>query len=145
MLKDFYEKTTQKIMNSALFEDVKKILSKFGIKDSSDVVKKVISSATEKVINPIKNKIVLILSIITTVIFLIPIIITLITGGKFIIPIIILAVLLIITWVIAGIISSKINKKLTEIIYIQAESNFSQLCKSELAEAIENKEKPQAL
>ncbi|MCL2184731.1 MAG: hypothetical protein FWB86_02590 [Treponema sp.] len=134
MLKDFYEKTTQKIMNSALFEDVKKVLGKFGIKDSSDIVKKVISSATQKVISPIKNKIAVIFSIITTVIFLIPIIITLIAGGKFVIPIIILFVILIITWVIAGIISSKINKKLTDIIFLQLESNFSLPANSVCAE-----------
>ena len=126
-LSKFSKSVTEKVLNSAFFEDSKKVLSKFGIKDSSDVVKKVISSATQKIVNPFKNKIALIISLITIVILLIPIIITLIAGGKFIIPIIILVSLILLIWIIAGIISSRIVKNITELIFKQVEGNISQL------------------
>jgi|GEM_PF-2539506 len=108
----------------------RKVLKSSSIEDASNTeiasnaFKELIIIATQKAANGIKNKIALILTIVTGIISAIAIIITLIAGGKYIIPIIVLVILVLLIWIISGIISKRVANNISGLILNAIESKM---------------------
>jgi ABC-type multidrug transport system fused ATPase/permease subunit len=120
------KKIAIKIFNTELADNVKKNLNNYGVKNSSDALKKLIEMAVQKSVKGIRTKIAVILTIIIGIIALIAIIVTLAASGNIIIPIVIFAILILITWLITEKIFKQIAYKISGKIFKTIEGKMTQ-------------------
>ena len=107
----------ENIMNSDFTEEIKNNLNKHGIKDSNDVLKKLVGVTVKKAVNRIKRKIILIPNIIAGIFTIIAVAATLVTGRNILIPIIASVILFLIIWLISSAIFNSITRKISRIVF----------------------------
>ena len=122
----FSKAAAEKILNNNFAEEVKKSLNSYGVENASDFVKKLVETASRKTVNRITQKVAIILTVIISIIFVIGIIVTLAAGGNIVIPIMALVILIAIVWVVTGLISNGIARKVSDILFKAIEERINQ-------------------
>jgi len=115
-----------KILNNDFAEEVKKILSSYGVEKANYVLKKLIETAVQKVANGIRWRIAIISTIIIGIFAVLAIIAVSAANGNIVIPIVIAIILIAIIWLVTGIITKLIIRKATSIILKAIESKITQ-------------------
>ncbi|MDR0516985.1 MAG: hypothetical protein LBH25_08075 [Fibromonadaceae bacterium] len=116
-LTGFAKPVAKKILNSDFAEEVKKILNNCSIENASDALKKLVDIAVQKAANGIRFKIAMILTVIAGIFAVLTTIATLAASGNIAIPIAVSVVLIAMIWLITGIVSKLISRRISGIIF----------------------------